>query len=165
MKVENAKKAKVVEFLKTIPSCSKLPKSMLSKFYYGMELVQFQHGQRIIREDELVEYVYFIKDGDFEMFKEVVLNDQEENQRVIENEIIRNLILKPKSIQNNINLRRKREDISSLSVFFSFFLLLSPFLSLCFFASTSLFCVFSSLLFCLFSLVTSKLSVSFVAVE
>lgn len=59
----------MVDFLKTVPFLSKLSRSLLARIYYGMEKTSFIKGQKIANEGEDVDFIYFIKDGIFEITK------------------------------------------------------------------------------------------------
>lgn len=48
LKVETAKKSRVVDFLQTTKLCGKLPKSILNRMYYGIEYLEYSHGQTVI---------------------------------------------------------------------------------------------------------------------
>lgn len=96
----------MVEFLKSTPCCHKLPKSILNRLYYGVEKAQLIKGQNLVSEGDPVEYIYFVKEGNFEMSKKLVLNDRVENQRVIENDVIRSLLFNHNKNQDNIHIRR-----------------------------------------------------------
>ena len=82
----------MVEFLRSTPCWTNLPKSILNRIYYGIEKKKLIKGQNVITEGDAVNYIYFIKDGNFEMTKRLVINDKVKNQKVEEDTVIRTLI-------------------------------------------------------------------------
>jgi signal-transduction protein with cAMP-binding, CBS, and nucleotidyltransferase domain len=63
-------------------------------------------GEKIISEGDPVNYIYFIKDGNYEMTKKIVMNDKLKNLKVVENDVIRNLLFNKNKNQDNIHIRR-----------------------------------------------------------
>ena len=96
----------MVDFLKTIPFLSKLTRSLLNRIYYGMEKNSYIQGQKIADEGDQIEYIYFIKEGVFEVTKKLVLKDREENQNVLDNDVIRSLLFARNKNNDNIHIRK-----------------------------------------------------------
>lgn len=105
MKVEQAKKNEMVEFLKSTPCCHKLPKSILNRLYYGVEKKALTRSQNLISEGDSSQYIYFIKEGSFEMTKKITLTDHVQNEKNMDNEVIRNLLFNKNQNQANMHLR------------------------------------------------------------
>lgn len=63
-------------------------------------------GEKIISEGEPVNYIYFIKEGSYEMTKKIVLSDKLKNLKIVENDVIRSLLFNKNKNQDNIHIRR-----------------------------------------------------------
>ena len=84
--------------------------------YYGVEKAKLIKGQNLVSEGDPVDYIYFVKEGNFEMSKKLILNDRVENQRVIENDVIRNLLFNHNKNRDNIHIRRAMGKLIFLTI-------------------------------------------------
>ena len=112
----------MVDFLKTVPFLSKLSRSLLNRIYYGMEKNSYIKGQKIAKEGEHIDFIYFIKDGLFEITKKLVLKDREETQKVLDNDVIRSLLFARNKdndnirIRNNMNVSKTKKTVAKLAL-------------------------------------------------
>lgn len=82
----------MISFLKQIPFISHWSKNALSKLYYAVEKVDTFRGNRIIKEGDPIDYIYIVKEGEFEILKYLGKDDQEEKDQNEEQTLIRPLL-------------------------------------------------------------------------
>ncbi|CAI2361678.1 unnamed protein product [Moneuplotes crassus] len=91
-RIQQQHKDAMIKFLKQIPFISHWSKNALSKLYYAVEKIDTFRGQKIIEEGNEVEYVYIVKEGEFEIHKYLGKDDEEEKNQNEEKNLIRPLL-------------------------------------------------------------------------
>ncbi|CAI2387493.1 unnamed protein product [Moneuplotes crassus] len=91
-KIQQQHKENMINFLKQIPFISHWSKNALSRLYYAVEKVDTFRSQRIIKEGDPIDYIYIIKEGEFEVVKYLGKEDEEEKSNNEEKTLIRPLL-------------------------------------------------------------------------
>ena len=66
-----------VDFLKSIPFFNHWTKNSLAKFFlYSVEQIHAKRNQIICKEGQALNYIYFIKEGDFSVTKKINLAEE-----------------------------------------------------------------------------------------
>lgn len=65
-------------FLKQLPFLTHWSKNLLSKLTYLVEKIDTIRGQHIMREREELQYIYIVRSGEFEVYKNCKIDNKEE---------------------------------------------------------------------------------------
>ena len=82
-KAENKKLDELIEFLKGIPIFANLSRKKLEKLTYFFNVVEFKRKQIVFHEGDLAKHVYIVKKGEFELKKQIDVENGRYNKQHI----------------------------------------------------------------------------------
>jgi len=72
-KIEQKKLNQIIEFLQGLPFLQKWSKTALAKLQFSFELKTYNRMQVVFREKEKADFAFIIKEGEFEVSKQVIV--------------------------------------------------------------------------------------------
>lgn len=82
LKLEQKEHQKQIDFLLQIPALSHWTRTQLSKLAYSFTEKLYRRGYHAYKQGEASDYVFVVKDGDFEITRTKKVNKRENNYEV-----------------------------------------------------------------------------------